>query len=67
MSEKFEFNKNTFEEPRCPYCGKRMCGSMAGSGMCEPDIYKKIELYSSEQIKALKEDWDVDIEKLKGK
>lgn len=58
--EQPEFNQKVFEEPRCPYCKKRMCGAMTGSEMCGADLYRKKESYTKEQIDALREDWDIE-------
>ncbi len=58
--EQFESNQKVFEEPRCPYCKKRMCGAMTGSEMCGADLYRKKESYTKEQIKAIKEDWGIE-------
>ena len=50
--------------PRCDYCGKRMCGTLSGSTVCEPDGYKS--QYSSVELDALREDWnDVPVRKEK--
>lgn len=41
--------------PQCPYCGRRMCGTLTGSTGCEPDGYRPV--YTWQEAKALATDW----------
>lgn len=41
--------------PQCPYCGKRMCGALTGSTVCEPDGYRPV--YTRQEVEALATDW----------
>lgn len=52
--------------PQCPYCGKRMCGALTGSTVCEPDGYRSA--YSRQEADALVMDWQyaVSPERIRG-
>lgn len=62
--EEGEMQKESLSQ--CPYCGKRMCGALTGSTVCEPDGYRSA--YSRQEADALVMDWQyaVSPERIRG-